>query len=141
MNLAINEAHKALERGDIPIGCIIIALNGEMYYSSNTAKGPFSHAELIALASAGSNARGSSCYITLEPCPMCTWALVTAGVSKIVFGAYDYDYGACGSAYSLLSHPRAKKVECYGGILEDECSGLIKGYFKSRRSWHGNDLP
>jgi tRNA(adenine34) deaminase len=64
---------------------------------------------------------------------MCAWALVRSGVSRVCFGAYDYSYGACGSWLNVMSHPMAKGVECYGGILERECSELISSFFRNER--------
>ena len=72
-------------------------------------------------------------YVTLEPCPMCAGAIINAHIPKVFFGAYDFKNGSCGTVTDLFSMPFAFKPECEGGILEVECAGMLKSFFKKLR--------
>ncbi len=78
----------------------------------------------------------SSCelYVTLEPCPMCAGAIMNSKIKKVVFGAFDLNYGACGTALDLFSLKGVHKTECFGGICEEKCSELLKDFFKDLRN-------
>ena len=142
MRMALREASLAAEEGEVPIGAVIVAGLGEKEHRV-VAKGhnmterlsdPTAHAEMIALTGATSAIGGKylnkcTLYVTVEPCPMCAAALNWAQVGRIVYGAPDPKRG-----YSLFSppllHPR---TEVSSGVLEQECSGLVKEFFKSKR--------
>ena len=142
MRMALREASLAAEEGEVPIGAVIVAGLGEKE-QRGVAKGhnmterlsdPTAHAEMIALTGATSAIGGKylnkcTLYVTVEPCPMCAAALNWAQVGRIVYGAPDPKRG-----YSLFSppllHPR---TEVSSGVLEQECSGLVKEFFKSKR--------
>lgn len=137
MQLALNEAKKSGK--DLPIGCVIVK-NGEIIATSCNEKeltgDPTAHAEMlcIKIASEILGARMNECeiYVTLEPCPMCMWAILESRIDKLFFGAYDTLYGAV--SVLNLKNLANSKIEIKGGILEEECSALIKNYFTELRS-------
>ena len=143
MNLALQEAYKSKEINEVPVGAIII-MNGQVisrsYNMSISKNDPTSHAEINALRNAGNkidNYRltGATLYVTLEPCAMCYGAIVHARISRLVFGAYDPKTGVCGSSSNL--HKQAcfnHSPQITGGVLEDECSLILKDFFKKRRN-------
>jgi tRNA(adenine34) deaminase len=141
MERALLEAGSAFESGEVPVGAVL-AQNGTVLYSAgNRAKAlsnPTAHAEMNLLQSFFKDGRshslqGHELYVTLEPCPMCMGALVHARLGKLVFGAWDLGFGAAGGYINLASHPDAKGMEVYGGILEGPCAAIIKSFFSDRR--------
>ena len=137
MREAIAEAKAAQEEGEIPIGAVITCKGRIIARGHNlteTLSDPTAHAEMIAITAATEYIGGkylSDCtlYVTVEPCPMCAGALAWAQIPRIVFGASDPRRGS--SLYSpSLFHPR---TEITGGILEEECSLLMKEFFKEKR--------
>lgn len=142
MKSALSLAKEAAEYGEIPVGCVIVK-DGEIIAEgkneSVAKKDATMHAEMIAIKNASkimgsSNLSGCELYVTLEPCPMCAGAVINSKISKVVFGAFDLNYGACGSAINLFSLPNIPEVECYGGIMEDNCSNLLSDFFKNLRN-------
>jgi tRNA(adenine34) deaminase len=142
MRAALAEAEKAAGEGEIPVGAVIV-VNGKIVATgrncSVASSDPSAHAEIIALRAAGSglgNYRlpNATLYVTLEPCVMCTGAIVQARLKRIVFGAYDKKAGALGSVEDL-SDSRAlnHRFEINGGLLADECSELLGAFFATRR--------
>jgi tRNA(adenine34) deaminase len=142
MRAALAEAEKAAGEGEIPVGAVVV-VKGEIIATgrncSIATSDPSAHAEIIALRAAGSAAGnyrlpGATLYVTLEPCVMCTGAIVQARLKRIVFGAYDKKAGALGSVEDL-SDSRAlnHRFEINGGLLADECSGLLRAFFAARR--------
>jgi len=143
MSLALQEAQKSQEMKEVPVGAIIV-MNGEVISKSHnksiSQNDPTSHAEINALRNAAEkigNYRltGATLYATLEPCAMCYGAIVHARITRLVFGAYDSKTGVCGSSIKL------HEKECFnhspqitGGVLEEECSLLLKDFFKERRN-------
>lgn len=125
---------------DIPVGCVIVKDDSVIAKAVNRreeANDPSAHAEILALREASAKLKnwrldGCEMYVTLEPCPMCAWAVLNSRVSKVYFGAYDDNYGAFGSKLDLCELQNSK-VEVYGGILEDECKTLLLEYFKALR--------
>lgn len=137
MKEALKEATKAHEADEVPIGAVIVMNNQVIARAHNqveTLNDSTAHAEMIALTSAMS-AIGSkylpeaSLYVTLEPCPMCAGALYLSQVKKIYYGAYDNKRGYTQLNDSIV-HPKANVK---GGILEEECSSIIKEFFKNKR--------
>ncbi len=141
MGLALEEAKKAYELGEIPIGAIVVKNNGVISTGFNKRelnKNALLHAEIEAIYKACEKLGGwrlweCQLYVTLEPCPMCAGAIVNAHIPKVYFGAYDKNNGCCGSAINVLNMPNNFKPEYEGGILEEECSLLIKDFFKKLR--------
>lgn len=137
--LALEEAKKS--NNDIPIGAVIVKDNLVISKAHNEVvkrNDATAHAEILAIQKACKklntyNLSECSIYSTLEPCPMCTGAIINAKIGKVVYGAMDIHYGACGSRYNLLSNNKAKKTEVYAGIEEEKCKNLISEFFKKLR--------
>ncbi len=138
MQEAINIAKNSEK--DLPIGAVLVK-NGEIISKAHNEKelrkDVTAHAEMLVIQEAqeilGTTIL-SDCelYVTLEPCPMCSWAILNSRISKVFFGAYDTIYGALGSATDLRKFLNSK-TEVIGGIKEEECSTLLKNYFKTIR--------
>ncbi|QQK08019.1 tRNA adenosine(34) deaminase TadA [Miniphocaeibacter halophilus] len=142
MKEALKEAKKAKDKDEIPIGCVVVKNNiiiGRGHNLVESNNNPLRHAELIAIEDASKkidNWRFNGCtlYVTLEPCAMCSGALVYSRMDRVVFGAYDYKRGYCGSIESLPTKTELNhKVEILGGVMEKECLLLIQDFFKKLR--------
>ncbi|MCY4434505.1 MAG: nucleoside deaminase [bacterium] len=142
MELALAEARRAGEQGEVPIGAVV-AIDGEGLAARHNERlstnDPTAHAEILALRDAAA-ARGSSrldgavLVTTLEPCPMCAGAAVMARVARVVFAAEDPKAGACGTLYNLGADPRLNhNFEVVAGMGRDESSALLKDFFAARR--------
>lgn len=142
MRAALAEAEKAAGEGEVPVGAVIV-VNDEIVATgrncSIATSDPSAHAEIIALREAGSGIGNyrlphATLYVTLEPCVMCTGAIVQARLKRVVFGAYDEKAGALGSVEDL-SDSRAlnHRFEINGGLFADECSELLRVFFEARR--------
>lgn len=136
MKMALQEAAKALEKDEVPVGCIIVSNDRIIAKSHNlteTLNDVTAHAEMQAITS-GANYLGGkylqncTMYVTLEPCVMCAGALVWSQISKIVIGARDEQRGFINKNLSL--HP---KTEVVTGVLENECSEIVKSFFRNKR--------
>ena len=142
MKMAINEAVKAFNKNEIPVGCVIVKDNLVVAKAHNLREINnlvTSHAEILAITKANKKLdswRLDDCdiYVTLEPCAMCSGAIIQARIKNLYFGAYDAKAGACGSVLNLFSYPFNHKVNVVGGILEDECKKLLQDFFKTLRS-------
>jgi len=143
MRFALIEAQKSKSLDEVPVGAIIVMNNKVISRGHNLSisqNDPTSHAEINALRSAGNKVgnyrlTGATLYVTLEPCAMCYGAIVHARISRLVFGAYDPKTGVCGSSTNL--HEQAcfnHTPNILGGILEVECSLILKDFFKKRRN-------
>jgi tRNA(adenine34) deaminase len=142
MRLALREAERALEHGDVPIGAVLVR-DGEVVAAAHNQRelrqDPTAHAELIALREAARVAGSwrvldTVVYVTLEPCAMCAGAIVLARVPRVVYGASDPKAGACGSVLDVLGEPRLNhRPDVAGGLLAQECGELLSGFFASRR--------
>ncbi len=141
---AVEEIGALKKAKDIPVGAVIVH-NGQLICASGNRKEILNdvtaHAEIVALREAAAISgtwrcqKGTTIYTTLEPCPMCAEAILQARVAKVVFGAYDPLSGALGSAFNLYGQKRIYPVpEVVGGILESECSNLLKEFFAQNRS-------
>lgn len=136
MRIALQEAHEALEKDEIPVGCIIVSGNriiAKAHNLTETLNDVTAHAEMQAITSAanflgGKYLQNCTMYITLEPCVMCSGALAWSQISKVVIGARDPQRGFINKNLSL--HP---KTEIVTGIMETECSEILKEFFKSKR--------
>lgn len=133
------EAAKSCEK-EIAIGAVIIK-DGNVISSACNQKETLSdvtaHAEILAIRQAEkklNNWRLTDCemYVTLEPCPMCAWAIVQSGIKTVYFGSYDLNYGALGSAIDVRKLANSK-LKVYGGIMEEECNQLLKNCFEKIR--------
>lgn len=136
MKMAFQEAEKALEKDEVPIGCIIVSSDRIIAKSHNlteTLNDVTAHAEMQAITSAanflgGKYLQNCTLYVTLEPCVMCSGALAWSQISKVVIGARDEQRGFINEGLSL--HP---KTEVVTGVLEKECSEIVKDFFKNKR--------
>ncbi len=143
MNEAIDEARRAGDGGDIPIGALVLDAEGTVLSREQNrrerAGDPTAHAEVLALRAAAAvrgdwRLEGCTLVVTLEPCPMCAGAAVMARVSRLVFGAWNEEYGAAGSAWDLVRDRRLNhRVEVIGGVLETDCGTLIHKFMAERR--------
>lgn len=148
MNEALNEARKALELDETPIGAII-TINGEIvargYNRRNTDKNPLAHAEIIVIDEAAKKVKDwrleeCTLYVTLEPCPMCAGAIVQARIPKVVFGARSPKAGFAGSVMNILQLDTLNhQVDVVEGVLQEECSEILKTYFRQMREGHKKD--
>jgi tRNA(adenine34) deaminase len=142
MRLALREAERALEHGDVPIGCVVTH-GGEVIAAAPNERelrgDPTAHAEVLALREAASRLHGwrlldTVLYVTLEPCAMCAGAVVLARVPRLLYGAPDPKAGAAGSVLEVLSEPRLNhRPEVAGGLLAEESAALLREFFAPRR--------
>lgn len=142
MKEAIKQAKKAYALEEVPIGCVIVYENkiiGRGYNRRTTDRNPLAHAEMIAMKKASKKMgdwRLEDCtmYVTLEPCQMCAGAIVQARVKKVVMGCMNPKAGCAGSILNLLKIERFNhQVEQESGVLEEECSAMLKSFFKELR--------
>lgn len=142
MGAAMAEAKRAEALGEVPVGAVLVVdgeIVGRGYNQPITSKDPSAHAEIMCLRDAGlrlGNYRlpGSTLYVTLEPCAMCSGALMHARVERIVFGARDPKTGAVGSVVNLFAEERLNHhATVEGGVLAEECGALLSAFFAARR--------
>ncbi|MCQ9164995.1 nucleoside deaminase [Arthrobacter sp. STN4] len=143
MGLALEQARRALDTGDVPIGAVVLGPDGGVLgvgRNEREAHGdPTAHAEMVAIREAarrigGWRLEGCTLVVTLEPCTMCAGAIVLARVPKVVFGAWDEKAGAAGSVFDVLRERRLNHwVEVFPGVREDECAALLKDFFGAHR--------
>ena len=142
MQEAIKQARMAGEKDEVPIGCVITHQNKIIARAHNQVemlKDPTAHAEMIAITQAASYLSSKwlqDCclYVTIEPCSMCSGALVLSRIKRICFGAGDPKTGACGSVLNIVQHPQLNhRIEIERGLHEAECSILLSDFFKKKR--------
>ncbi len=135
----------AEQSGDeVPVGAVLVSTSGEVLASAHnlreTKSDPTSHAEIEVIRKAASDLADwrlekTTLFVTLEPCVMCAGAIVAARIPRVVFGAWDERVGAAGSIYDVLRDSRlGRPVEVIPGVLERECSSLLKAFFEAKRS-------
>lgn len=153
MRYAIAEARRALEVGEVPVGCVIVC-NGEVigkaHNQRETLQDPTAHAEVLAITQAAAHfsswrLEDAKLYVTLEPCAMCSGAIILARVSEVYFGAFDPKAGTCGSLMNLLADPRFNHQPIiHSGLLAEECGTLLSDFFRGiregRRTRNGDCL-
>lgn len=141
MKAAIAQARLGLEAGEVPVGAVVVK-DGEIIASAHnlveSSRDASAHAEMLALAMAAKAVGdwrlcGCSLYVTLEPCPMCTGAILNSRIDEVVFGAFDAEMGCCGSCTDLTDGMLSRRVRCIGGIMEDECAALLSEAFRRSR--------
>lgn len=141
MTEALCQAKLAYDDGEVPVGAVIVR-NDEIVSTGRNRrekeKNALLHAEIDAINNAckalgGWRLWNCEIYITLEPCPMCAGAIINAHIPKVYFGAYDFKNGSCGTITNLFEMPYNFKPKAVGGIMQDECSQLLKDFFKNLR--------
>ena len=145
MRQALEYARQSLlaEGDDVPVGAVLLDSSGSLISASTNRReeltDPTAHAEVVVLREAAlvlgdTHLTGCTLVVTLEPCPMCAGAAALARVERVVFGAWNPDYGAAGSTWDLLRDRRlAHRPEVVGGVLADECGQVVKDFFARRR--------
>ena len=142
MRAALDEAVKAGERGEVPVGAVVVleaAILGVGFNQPIGGHDPTAHAEIVALRDAAArraNYRltGATLYVTIEPCQMCVGAMVHARIARVVYGAREPKAGAIESAMRAHEHPSLNhRISATGGVLEQECREMIQCFFRDRR--------
>ena len=143
MKLAIGQAKKAAKINEVPIGCVIVydgKIIGRGYNRRNTDKTTLGHAEITAIKKASRymqdwRLEGCTLYVTLEPCQMCAGAIVQARIPEVIIGCMNPKAGCAGSIYNLLQEPAFNhQVSLFKGVLEEECSQMLKDFFRGLRT-------
>ena len=143
MRQAIKEAEKAALKDEVPVGAVIVK-DGKIIARGHNLivgkKDPCGHAEVLAIRKAAKKTgserlNGAILYATIEPCPMCSGAILLARIKTLVYGADDLKTGACGSAHKVINDSRNNhQVEVVKGVLGQECGMLMSGFFKAKRA-------
>lgn len=142
MRLALGEAQRALELGEVPVGAAVFCGDELVALAHNereTQGDPTAHAEVLAIRRAAKRLgrrrlSGCTLYVTLEPCPMCAGAIVMAGLDGVYYGAEDPAAGCAGSVYAIAEDSAfGKPVPCMGGLLRAECKAVLDRFFEERR--------
>ena len=141
MRLALEQAHLAYKMGEVPVGAVVVR-NGEVvgtgYNRRETDKNAVAHAELLAIDDACKRLGGwrlweCELYVTLEPCPMCAGAIINSRIKRLVYGASDKKAGSVESIVRMFDLPYNHKPPYTAGVLEEECSQILKSFFKEMR--------
>lgn len=143
---ALSEAEQASEKGEIPVGAVLVCRDKTVFTAHNLKESlndPTAHAEMLALREGaekmGRWRLGGTLYVTLEPCTMCAGALVQARIDRLVFGAFDPLGGGCGSVLDVVREPRINhQLEVLGGVFTDASESLLKGFFNRLRGRKDN---
>ena len=143
MRLALAEARKAMEQGEVPIGAVLVDDEGGVVFRAHNRReadcDATAHAEIIAIREGGRRLghwrlSGCTLYVTLEPCPMCAGALVMARLKRVVYGVPDARAGSVESIFNIPAHPALNhRIEVTAGIAEDECRAILQEFFRARR--------
>jgi tRNA(adenine34) deaminase len=148
MRSAIQEAMRAPRHGDIPVGALVVSPEGDIVATGHNTRlrdsDPTGHAEIVALRAAGSAVESSrldgyTLVVTLEPCVMCAGAIAQAGISRLIYGAWDQKAGACGGGPHDLVRDRSlpyRVDEVIGGVLLSKCQALLEEFFEELRNGH-----
>ena len=143
MAIALDEARLAMESGEVPVGAVLIDDEGGVVVRAHNMceaeRDATAHAEILAIREAGRKLTrwrltGCTLYVTLEPCPMCAGAIMSARISRLVYGATDARAGAVESIFNIPGHPSlAPSPIITAGVMEDECKALLQSFFAARR--------
>lgn len=143
MALALAEAKAAAERGEVPVGAVVVGPNGDLLAQAGNRtrelKDPTAHAEILALRVAcqklgSERLLGCDLYVTLEPCPMCASAIAQARIARLYYGASDPKSGGVAFGPKVFDHPQCHhKPDVYDGIAAADCEALLKTFFREKR--------
>lgn len=141
MDQAIELAKEAAKEGEVPVGAVVVIdgrIVGRGRNRRETDKNALAHAEIEAINEACKTLGGwrlwqCDMYVTLEPCPMCTGAIINSRIKRLVYGASDSKAGSCGSVVNLFSLPYNHKPEVISGLKQEECAALLSDFFKRLR--------
>ncbi len=142
MRQALNEAQKAAQEDEVPVGCVVVhekKIIARAHNQVERLKDPTAHAEMLALTSAANYLgtkwlNGVSLYVTIEPCSMCSGALVLARIKNLFYGASDPKTGACGSVFNIVNNKKLNhRIKVHKGLLKEECALLLSQFFKKKR--------
>ena len=140
MNAALVEAEQAIAESEVPVGAVIVKDGKIVSHAHNRCVSdhdPTAHAEMLAMKVAYQklgSLEGCTLYVTLEPCAMCTGAMLHLRLPHLVFGAYDAACGCCGSRIDLSDHWFEHSVDAIGGVCESECAELLRDFFQNLRN-------
>lgn len=144
MQMALEQAQKAAEAGDVPVGAVLVAEDGRILAQAHNQMralhDPTAHAEILAIRQAcerkgNERLTGCSLYVTLEPCPMCAGAIAEARLAKLFYGAADIKGGAVDNGVALFDQKSCHHApQVIGGLRESECAALLKDFFALRRN-------
>jgi tRNA(adenine34) deaminase len=149
MNYALKEAEKAFDQGEVPVGCVIVhqgGIIGKAHNQRETLQDPTAHAEVIAITQAAARLgswrlEDTRLYVTLEPCAMCSGAIILARIPCVIFGAMDPKAGCCGSLMNLLEDSRFNhRPDLLPGLMADECGGILTSFFREIRARKNSSL-
>ena len=142
MREALTLAREAYDAGDVPVGCVIAGPDGQVIGRGRNrrqeARDATAHAEIEAIRAACEvlgdwRLEGCTLFVTLEPCPMCTGAIINARIPTVVFGAREANFGSCGSVIDLFSEAYGHRPAVYPGVLREECAELLRDFFREKR--------
>ena len=142
MNEALKLAREAADEGEVPVGAVVVLgdeVVGRGRNRREKGKNALAHAELEAIDEACKRLGGwrlwqCDMYVTLEPCPMCTGAIINSRIKRLVYGASDYKAGSCGSVVNLFDLPYNHKPETVSGFMQEECAEILTEFFKQLRN-------
>lgn len=146
MEKALELAHEAARRGEIPVGAVVVNKEGEIigegYNRREELKSPIAHAEIVAIEQAARKLqsrrlKGCTLYVTLEPCPMCAGAVMNAGLKRLVYGAFDEKNGACASVAALFDEKFTHIPLVRSRVLEKRCGDVLTEFFTELRKLNG----
>ncbi len=142
MSMALDLAKDAAEKGDVPVGCVIVSPDGEIIGKGRNRReqncDATAHAEVEAIREANKKLgtwrlHGCSMYVTLEPCPMCAGAIINSRIAKLFYGSREENSGSCGSVINLFMERYGHSPQIVGGIMDDECKAVLKEFFEKLR--------
>ena len=141
MELALSEARLAADLGEVPVGAVVVMGDKVIASARNNREqtgDATGHAELLAIREAcrvlgGWHLEKCTLYVTLEPCPMCTGAIINSRLGRVVYGAKDAKAGACGSVLDMRYYPLNHKPVIKGGVMARECADVLSDFFKNKR--------